>query len=89
MNRSSKIAVGIAASLTLGLAAAAYAHQGETGSGTGPHAMNGMQHPMKSGMGPGAGHGRGGQGTANQLMTPEEQTALRKKMRNATPEHAH
>jgi hypothetical protein len=37
-----------------------------------------MQHGMKGGMGPGAGHA---------LMTPEERTALQEKMRNAkTPE---
>lgn len=46
----------------------------------------GMQHGMKGGMGHGA-EGRGtGPQAAQQLMTPEERTALREKMRNATPE---
>ncbi|MGZ8230089.1 MAG: hypothetical protein ACXW2A_09695 [Burkholderiales bacterium] len=87
MKRSSKFAVGIATSLTLGLAAAAYAHPGPTGGGPGPHAKAGMHHAMKGGMGPGAtGHGPGQRGAASQLMTPEERTALREKMRSATPE---
>jgi hypothetical protein len=50
-------------------------------------AKDGMQHGAKGGtqhggMGGGAGHGAG-----QQLMTPEERTALQEKMRNAkTPE---
>ena len=75
MKRSTGIAVGIATSLALGLGTAAYAHQGEKGDGA--HARGGMQHGMKGGMGHGA---------ANQLMTPEERTALREQMRNATPD---
>ncbi|MGB7540880.1 MAG: hypothetical protein WBM28_02550 [Burkholderiales bacterium] len=85
MKRSHKIAVGIAASLGLGLAvAAAYAHPG----GMGPGAMGAMMHGMGGGMGPGAmGGGAGGPMAGQQLMTPEEQTALQEKMRNAkTPE---
>jgi hypothetical protein len=93
MKRSSKIAVGIAAALTLGLGTAVNAHQG--GPGAGAHAKGGMQqgmkggmqHSMKGGMGHGAaGHGAGDRGAANQMMTPDERTALREKMRNATPE---
>lgn len=85
MKRWSKIAVGIAAALTLGVGTAVNAHQG--GPGAGAHAKGGMQQGMKGGMGHGAtGHGVGGPGAANQLMTPEERTALQEKMRNATPE---
>jgi hypothetical protein len=104
MKRTHKIAAGIAASVSLGLAAAVFAQQGPMG-GTGPHAQGGMQHGMKGGMqhggaqagaqhgmkggmGPGAtGHGPAGQAAGHGLMTPEERTALREKMRNAaTPE---
>jgi hypothetical protein len=48
----------------------------------------GMQHGMKGGMGPGAMKGGpAGPAAAQQLMTPEERTALIEKMRNAkTPE---
>jgi hypothetical protein len=85
MKRSTKIAVGIAAALTLGLGTAVNAHQG--GPGAGAQSKGGMQHSMKGGMGHGAkGHGAGNRGAANQLMTPEERTALQEKMRNATPE---
>ena len=79
MKRSHKIALSIAASLGLGLgAAAAIAHPGAFGpggfAGKGPGMM--MHGPM--GAGPAA---------AQQLMTPEEQTAFREKMQNAkTPE---
>lgn len=86
MKRSHKWIIGIGTSLSLGIAAGAvYAHPGQMGGGMGP----GMMH----GMGPGAmGHGAMGQGgagpqAAQQLMTPEERTALMEKMRNAkTPE---
>ena len=93
MKRSTRIAVGIATSLTFGLGTAVYAHQGEPGAGA--HAeggmqqgmKGGMQHSMKGGMGHGAkGHAAGDRGASNQMMTPEERTALREKMRNATPE---
>jgi len=72
MKFSRKIAIGAAA--VLGLAAAAViAQPGQMGGAMGMHGpMAGMQHgPM------------GGQ----QLMTPEERSALQEKMRNAkTPE---
>lgn len=69
--------MAVAAILGLGVAAAAFAHPGETGGGMGTGMMGGMGHGA---MGPGA---MGGQ----QLMTPEERTALMDKMRNAkTPE---
>jgi hypothetical protein len=101
MKRSQKIATGIALSLSLGLASAVYAHPGQTGGGMGPGAQGGMQHGMKGGMEHGgmqhgmkggmqhgkqaAGHA--GPQAAHGLMTPEERTALREKMRNAsTPE---
>ncbi len=64
------------------------------------HGKGGMQHGAKEGMRHGKGgeqhgaqHGRdaagghgAGHGAGAQLMTPEERTALREKMRNATPE---
>jgi Spy/CpxP family protein refolding chaperone len=69
--------MAVAAILGLGVAAAAFAHPGETGGGMGPGIMGGMGHGA---MGPGS---MGGQ----QLMTPEERTALMDKMRDAkTPE---
>jgi len=89
MKRSHKFAVGILASLGLGFAvAAAYAHPGGMGGGMGPGAMGGTQHEMSSGMGHGAmGGGAAGPMAGQQLMTPEERTALQEKMRNAkTPE---
>jgi len=89
MKRSSKVAVGIVASLGLGLAvAAAYAHPGPMGAGIGPGMMGAMGPGAMRGMGPGAmGPGFAGPVVGQQLMTPEEQTALREKMRNAaTPE---
>ena len=56
MKRSSKIAIGIAASLTLGLGTAVYAHDGEMGAGA--HGKGGMQHGMHAAKGHGAeGHG--------------------------------
>ena len=76
MKRSHKLALGIAASLGLGLgAAAAIAHPEQMMGG--PMGMHGMGHgPMG-----------GGPAAAQQLMTPEEQTAFREKMQNAkTPE---
>lgn len=89
MKRSNKIAAVLLASLGLGLAAAgAHAHPGSMGGGMGPGTMGGMH----GGMGPGAmGSGMGGHATGamtgKQLMTPEEQTAMREKMRSAaTPE---
>jgi len=88
MKQSHKIAAGIVASLGLGLAVAAYAQPGQMGGGMGPHMQGGMQHGMKGGMGPGAMNGGpAGPAAAQQLMTPEERTAIIEKMRNAkTPE---
>lgn len=82
MKRSHKIAAGIAVSLSLGLATAAFA---QMGGGAGPYMRGGMQYGMMGGMGPGAMAGSGG-GHGMQLMSPEERTAFREKMRNATPE---
>jgi len=66
------------------------------GGGMGPQMKGGMQHGAQGGMQHGAkggtghgpmGAGAAGHGTAQQLMTPEERTALQEKMRNAkTPE---
>ena len=97
MKQSHKFAVGVVASLGLGIAvAAAYANPGQMGGGMGPQMKGGMQHGAKDGMQHdaqgGMGHGPTGAGAAGhgagaQLMTPEERTALREKMRNAaTPE---
>ena len=95
MKQSYKLAAGVIASLGLGIAVAtAYANPGQMGGGM-EHGKGGMQHGAKGGMqhgakggsqrggmGGGAGHGAG-----QQLMTPEERTALQEKMRNArTPE---
>ena len=83
MKRSHKTAAGIAAALSLGIAAAAFAQPGEMGDGNGSHHKAGMQHGMMGGME----HGKMG---GRSLMTPEERTALREKMRNAkTPEERH
>jgi hypothetical protein len=64
MKRSSRIAVGIAASVSLGLAAAAFAHPGPFGPGAGLHAKAGMHQGMKGGTGPGATGQGPGQGDA-------------------------
>jgi hypothetical protein len=86
MKRTNKIAAVVLATLGLGLAvASAHAHPGMMGGGMGggmgPGMMGGM---MRGGMGPGA---MGSRMAGQQLMTPEEQTAMREKMRNAaTPE---
>ena len=90
MKRSQKLIAGVVASLGLGFAVtAAYAHPGFMGAGMGPGMMGGMG-PMaiRGGMGPGAmGPGFAGPIAGQQLMTPEERTAIRDKMRNAaTPE---
>jgi len=85
MKRSHKWIVGIGTSLSFGIAATAvYAQPGQMGGGMGPQMKGGMQ----GGMGPGAmGRGAAGPQAAQQLMTPEERTAIRDKMRNAaTPE---
>ena len=102
MKPTYKLAAGVIASLGLSIAVAtAYANPGQMGGGM-EHGKSGMQHGAKGGMqhgkggmqhgaqggmqhggmGGGAGHGAG-----QQLMTPEERTALQEKMRNAkTPE---
>lgn len=89
MNKLSTITTAVA--LTLGIATAAIAHQGE-GRGMG----TGMQHGKHQGMNHGEGHGKHGEAkghgkhganAAQSLATPEERTAMREKMRNAkTPE---
>ncbi|MCC7485092.1 MAG: hypothetical protein IT529_08865 [Burkholderiales bacterium] len=100
MKQSRKLAAGVAAAMGLGFAVAAVAHPGRMGAGMGPQmqmkggmqhgAQGGTQHGMMGGMGPSAtrgGHGGPGPGAVQQLMTPEERTALQEKMRNArTPE---
>jgi hypothetical protein len=89
MKQSQKLAA-ITAALGLGVAVVAFAHPGQTGGRMGQH--GGMQHQEvmehgakdmeHRGMGGGAEHGAG-----QQLITPEERTALQEKMRNArTPE---
>jgi hypothetical protein len=94
MKRSHQIAAGIAASLTLAFATAAFA-QPAAGYGPGPCAANGTQAGPGAGMGPGGrmggpgrmGAGFGGQGAGNPLMTSEEWAAHREKMFSAaTPE---
>ena len=99
MKTFNKVAAGIALTAALGLAVTAFAHPDQPGWGMG----YGMHHGYggQGGYGPGAmmqgwqgGYGpgammQGGQGpqAAFQLMTPEERTALRDKMRAAkTPE---
>jgi hypothetical protein len=88
MKQSYKFAAGVVASLGLGIAVAtAYAHPGQMGGGMGPHSNGGMHQGAKGGMQHGGMGGGAGHGTAQQLMTPEERTALQEKMRNAkTPE---
>lgn len=84
MKQAHKYAAGVIASLGLGLAiATAYAHPGQMDGETG-HGMKGsMQHGVKGGMQHGGMSGGAGHGAGQQLMTPEERTALREKMRNA------
>jgi len=51
------------------------------------YAQGGMQHGAQGGMQHGGMGGGAGHGAGQQLMTPEERTALQEKMRNAkTPE---
>jgi hypothetical protein len=76
MKRSHKTAAGIAAALSLGVAAAAFAQPGPMGDGNHPHGKAGMQHSRMGGMQHGAmGHGK----------TPEE----RQKLAQATREEMH
>jgi len=101
MNSTRKWIIGIGATFSLGLAAAAVsAHPGQMGGGMQHGMRGGEQHGMQGGMGHGMQHGRHeGKGphgvrqgerspqAAQQLMTPEERTALQEKMRSAkTPE---
>jgi hypothetical protein len=88
MKRSHKTAAAIAAALSLGVAAAAFAQPGTMGVGNHSHGKAGMQHGRMGGMQHGAmGHGSTGMGAAHSLMTPEERTALQQKMHDAkTPE---
>jgi Spy/CpxP family protein refolding chaperone len=88
MKRTTKIAAAVLATLGLGLAvASAHAPPGMMGGGMGGGMGPGMMGGMHGGMGAGmAGHGAGPM-AGQQLMTPEEQTAMREKMRAAaTPE---
>ncbi len=93
MKQSHKFAA--VAALGLGIAiATAYAQPGQMEGGMGHEMKGGMQHGAKGGMQHGAtggtqhgGMGGAGHGAGQQLMTPEERTALQEKMRNArTPE---
>lgn len=97
MKTFNKIAIAVA--LSLGLAATAYAQPGRMGDGTGPCAQQGGQQQymqgnmgqgrmqgMQGNMGPGrmqAANFNGNRGVGQQLMTPEERTAMQDKMRNA------
>ena len=87
MKPTYKLAAGVIASLGLGIAVAtAYANPGQMGGGM-EHGKGGMQHGAQGGMQHGGMGGGAGHGAGQQLMTPEERTALREKMRNAkTPE---
>ena len=72
MKRSHEVAAGVVAALSLGVAAAVFAHPGQMGGGMGPGRMAG---------------GPAGFAAGQQLMTPEERSALQEKMRSAkTPE---
>ena len=99
MKRNQKTVVGVVAAASLMIATAVHgnpgdmAGQGMMQGGMGNRMMHGgmmgggmMGHAMGpgTGMGPGAmGQGQAGRGAAQQLMTPEERTALQGKMRNA------
>ena len=87
MKPTYKFAAGVIASLGLGIAVAtAYANPGQMGGGT-EHGKGGMQHGAKGGMQHGRMGGGAEHGAGQQLMSPEERTALQEKMRNAkTPE---
>ena len=101
MKSFNKTAAAIAISLTLGVAAAAYAQPGLMHDNMEHGAQAGKQHDMKEHMkqgmnhdgekhakrGEAKGHGEHGSNAAQSLLTPEERTAMREKMRNAkTPE---
>ena len=78
MKRTQKLVVGIGTAISLGIAALAVsADPGQMGAGMGPGAHDGM----------GPGVMRHGAQASQQLMTPEERTAIQEKMRAAkTPE---
>jgi hypothetical protein len=88
MKRSYKVAATVSAMLGLGVAAAAFAHQGamgEAGSGMGPGMGRGM---AMHGSATGRAAGQASEHAAmEQIISPEERTALMEKMRSAkTPE---
>ena len=73
--KTSHKAAAILAAVTLGVSAAVIAHpnQGQMGGGMGMHGKAGMPQGMR--------------GAGQQLMTPEERSAMMEKMRDAkTPE---
>ena len=88
MKHSYKLAAGALVALSMGFAAVAYAHPGFMGGGMGTGMRGGMGPGMMGGMGPRTmGPGFAGPIAGQQLMTPEERTALIEKMRSAkTPE---
>ena len=101
MKSFNKTATAIAISLTLGVAAAAYAQSGQMHGNMEHGAQAGMQHDMKDRMkqgmnhdgekhakrGEAKGHGEHGSQAAQSLATPEERSAMHDKMRAAkTPE---
>ena len=77
MKNSHKVATGVAAALSLSLAAVAFAHPGPMGGGMEPGMRGGMGQGMMMHGGP------AGAAAGQQLMTPEERTAMREKMRSA------
>lgn len=99
MNTLNKITTAVAVALSLGLAATAYAHPMGGNMGTGaqqgtdqmPHGMkqgshHGTKHDGKHaarGKGCDAAGGQHGAQAGQSLLTPEEHTAFRDKMRNA------
>lgn len=85
MTRYRRTAVGAIAALGLVLAApVAGAHSGDMGGKQGGQdGMHGGKGGMHSSMGGHAGKGGRGMGVGQQLMTPEERTGMREKMRAA------
>jgi len=85
MKNSYKIVAGVAVALSFGVAAVAFAHPGPMSGGMG----GGMGHGMRGDMGQGMmmQGGPAGTATGQQLMTPDERSAMMEKMRSAkTPE---
>ncbi len=60
MKRSHRVAAGVVAILSLGVAAAVFAHPGQMGGGMGPGMMHQMGPGMMHGMGPGSAGGSHG-----------------------------